>query len=65
MENININISQRQINKIFGFDFGKKVVSYQYTAISNLPHYISNSECTFDTFNYIHTDEITIEFKII
>ena len=65
MDNININISQRQINKIFGFDFGKKVVSYQYTAISNPPHYTFDSECTFNTFNYIHADEITIEFKII
>lgn len=65
MKNININISQKQINKIFGFGYGEKVVSYQYTTISNLPHYTSNSECTFDAFNYIHTDEITIEFKII
>ena len=65
MDNININISQKQINKIFGFDFGKKVASYNYATISNLPHYTSNSECTFDTFNYTHADEITIDFKII
>jgi hypothetical protein len=62
---ININISQKQINKMFEFGFDKKVVSYNYAAISNLPHYTSDSECTFNTFNYIHADEITIEFKII
>ena len=65
MENVNINISQRQINKIFGFDFGKKAVSYQYTVISNLPHYTSNSENTFYSFSYNCADGITIEFKII
>lgn len=65
MKNINIDISQEQINKIFEFDFGKKAVSYQYTAISNLPRYTSDSECTFDTFNYNYADEITIDFKIV
>jgi len=64
MKNININISQKQINKIFGFDYGKKVVSYQYTAISNLPHYISDSENTFNSFSYNCADGITIDFKI-
>jgi hypothetical protein len=62
---ININISQKQINKMFEFGFDKKVVSYNYAAISNLPHYTSDSECTFGTFTYNCPDVINIEFKII
>lgn len=65
MENININISQKQINEIFGFDFEEKVVSYNYTTISNLPRYTSNNECTFDASTYNCADGIIIDFKII
>jgi hypothetical protein len=62
---ININISQKQIDKMFEFGFDKKVVSCNYAAISNLPHYTSDSECTFDTFTYNCADVINIGFKII
>lgn len=61
----NINISQKQINKMFEFGFDKKVVSYNYATISNLPHYTSDSECAFDTFTYNCADVINIEFKIV